>query len=287
MVYICDTFSILSNPLGTESDTLFDILSDLIAPLGFESFDTSDGVLKAYIPALQKDDVALHGILQSFPIEGVVFAISSEEQPDINWNEEWEKNYFQPIEFLGGRCVIRAPFHPEAPNAEAEIVISPKMAFGTGNHETTSLMITYLMEHDVQGAKVLDMGCGTGVLGILALKLGANNLTAIDIDHWAYQNVCENARLNHVQNIVPIEGDATALEGLGLFDVILANITRNILLADMDQYDKVLAPGGRIVFSGFYQEDCELIRSKASLLGLIPVEEHTLNNWAQVVVCKP
>jgi ribosomal protein L11 methyltransferase len=242
-----------------------EILIAELGNIGYESFTESDELVEAYIPTPDFSDDAL---LHLFPVGFTVFQFSftSEMIPDQNWNEVWEKNYFQPL-LVAGRCLIRAPFHTEYPHAEFEIVIEPGMAFGTGNHETTSLMISEILEQDLNGKAVLDMGCGTGILGILASMRGAEQVTAVDIDSWSTKSTAENAAYNKIMNIEVIHGGAEALP-LKKFDFIYANIQRNILLNDMPQYCKILKQGGELIMSGFYIEDLEPIKARAAELGL-------------------
>jgi ribosomal protein L11 methyltransferase len=178
----------------------------------------------------------------------------------------WEKNYFQPL-VIADRCLIRAPFHTDYPKTEYEIVIEPGMAFGTGNHETTSLIIAKIFEQDLIGKTVLDMGCGTGILGILASMRGAKKIIGIDIDTWAISSSVENATNNNVQNLEVILGGAEAIPDTK-FDFIYANIQRNILLNDMSQYCKALKQSGELLMSGFYFDDLESIKERAFELGL-------------------
>lgn len=264
-------------------EVICDLLADLLSGAGFDSYEHQSNALLAYIPTEQVNEPLLSSTLEAFPIEGVSFDYKSEALPEVNWNEEWERNYFQPISINDGACVIRAPFHPVAKDAKIELIISPKMAFGTGNHETTSLVIGYLMEQRLNGLSVLDMGCGTGILGILALKQGASYLTAIDIDEWAYHNVQENALLNEVKIDEMICSDASALSGRGeQYDLILANITRNILLEDMPAYAAVLRPGGRLILSGFYMEDADQLIERGAELGLRLISQRERNRWAML-----
>jgi len=168
-----------------------------------------------------------------------------------------------------------------------EIIINPKMAFGTGNHETTSLVGEWILSHDVSGQRVLDMGCGTGILGLIALKRGARHLTAIDIDPWAYANVQENAALSGVTIDEMLCGDAALLEGREGYDLILANITRNILLEDMPRYREVMRPGARLILSGFYEEDIPLLRARGEELGLTFVSSEVRQRWSRVELLLP
>jgi ribosomal protein L11 methyltransferase len=200
---------------------------------------------------------------------------------DKDWNEEWEKNFFQPI-IIDDKCVIRSSFHQGTPKLEYEIIINPQMAFGTGHHETTSSIICELLDADLQGKSVLDMGCGTSILAILASMRGANPVTAIDIDDWCVNNSRDNIALNGINNITVELGDANLLKGRTPFDVIIANINRNILLADMAQYAACMHSGSELYMSGFYVEDIPVIREKAESLGMNFVHHREKNNWAAV-----
>ncbi|MDQ8014804.1 MAG: 50S ribosomal protein L11 methyltransferase, partial [Flavobacterium nitrogenifigens] len=201
-----------------------------------------------------------------------------EEIDQVNWNEEWEKN-FEPID-VDGKCHVRAPFH-EKTDAEFDIVIEPKMSFGTGHHETTHMMIQHLLEMDVKGLKTLDMGCGTAILAILAEMKGAEPIDAIDIDNWCYLNSIENAERNNCKHISVYEGDAALLAGKK-YDLIIANINRNILLNDMQSYVDALNPKGIILFSGFYEEDIPFIDASCVEKGLTYVKKLQRNNWVSL-----
>ena len=252
----------------------------LIAELGekpFESFIESDSGIVAYIKKeFWTDDLIddLH-ILQS-PEFAIRYKIEEIEQ--VNWNEEWEKN-FDPID-VDGKCHVRAPFHPKT-DAEFDIVIEPKMSFGTGHHETTHMMIQHLLETDVQGKKTLDMGCGTAILAILAEMKGAKPIDAIDIDNWCYLNSIENAERNNCSHIAVYEGDSSLLSGRK-YDVIIANINRNILLNDMQHYVDSLNEGGVLLLSGFYEDDIQVIDESCRQKGLTFVKKHNRNNWVSL-----
>lgn len=284
MQYTRFTFKPQFSGTAYDPEIVFDLLADLLASAGFDSFVPGKEQLEAYIPHAQANKCSLGTLLAEFPLEGVSFTVTHQDEPDINWNEEWERNYFKPLVMGGGRCVIRAPFHEAHPNAEIELIISPKMAFGTGNHDTTSLIIDYLLAHNLKDLSVLDMGCGTGILGLIALKMGASSLTAIDIDEWAYRNVMENAALNGLEDVPRILcGNAAVLESLGCFDLILANITRNVLLQDMKDYVKHLNSGGTLILSGFYEEDVSPLRTEAERLGLTFVAKtSTERRWSML-----
>ena len=260
-IYIEYIFKVSPLQPGTE------ILIAELGYAGFESFvETEEGVT-AYI---QKDEWNEH-ILEDINIldsEEFIIQHTFSEIEQINWNEEWEKN-FDSIE-VDGKCTVRAPFHPNR-NFEYEIVIEPKMSFGTGHHETTFMMLQFILENDFEGKSVLDMGCGTAVLAILAEMRGASKLDAIDIDEWCFENSLENIERNHCKNISVFQGDASLLSGKK-YDVIIANINRNILLNDMDTYRKCLDKGGVLYLSGFYLEDLPIITEACNNQGFTFVE---------------
>ena len=230
MKYIEVTFN--AHPCN---ETITDVLAALTAEVGFESFVPCEGGTQAYIQKALFDEEALKNVLADFPIPDTRITYTLSEPEDKDWNEEWEKNFFQPI-VIGDRCVIHSTFHKDYPKAEYDIVINPQMAFGTGHHETTSSIIAELLDADLKGKSVLDMGCGTSILAILASMRGANPVTAIDIDDWCVNNSRDNIVLNHIDNITVELGDASLLKNRKPFDVIIANINRNILLADMPAY---------------------------------------------------
>jgi ribosomal protein L11 methyltransferase len=263
-----------------------DVLSALSAEIGFESFMDAEGGIDAYIQEKLFDEEALKEMILNFPIEGTKIQYEVIPQEDKNWNEEWEKNFFQPI-VIDNRCVVHSTFHKEVPQAEYEILINPQMAFGTGHHETTSLIIGELLDADLKGKSLLDMGCGTSILAILASMRGADPITAIDIDNWCVTNSIDNLQLNHIENIQVELGDATSLKGRTPFDVIIANINRNILLNDMAQYVACMHPGSEIYMSGFYVEDIPYIRAEGERLGLQFVHYKEKHNWAVVKLMKP
>jgi len=248
--------------------------------IGYESFTETDELVEAYIPASAYSDEALAHLFPDY-FSGFQFIYTSEIIPDQNWNEVWEKNYFQPL-LIADRCVIRAPFHSGYPKTEFEIVIEPGMAFGTGNHETTSLMIELILKQDLTKKTVLDMGCGTGILGILASMRGASQITGVDIDSWAVKSTTENATYNNVSNMEVIQGGAEAIPNKE-FDYIYANIQRNILLNDMPQYCNVLKKGGELIMSGFYNHDLESIIERATKLGLLFMRSIENEKWVVAI----
>ena len=257
-----------------------------LGEVGFESFVDSESGITAYIQQELYREELLKASLEDFPIENVSIGYTWSEAEDKDWNEEWEKNFFQPI-VIGNRCVIHSTFHQDVPQAEYDIVINPQMAFGTGHHETTSLIISELLDADLKGKTVLDMGCGTSILAILASMRGADALLAVDIDSWCVNNSIENIALNHINNIEVELGDAATLNGKGPFDVVIANINRNILLHDMAAYVACMKPQAELYMSGFYAEDVPLIREKAESLGLRFTHSKSQNNWTAVKFVRP
>ena len=250
------------------SETATDVLSALTAEIGFESFVECEGGMKAYIQQPLFDEDALKQAIANFPLSGTGITYTIAEPEDKDWNEEWEKNFFQPI-VIGDRCVIHSTFHKDYPK-------------GTGHHETTSSIIAELLEADLKGKSVLDMGCGTSILAILASMRGADPVTAIDIDDWCVNNSRDNIALNRISNITVELGDASLLKGRQPFDIIIANINRNILLNDLPAYAACMHPGSEIYMSGFYVEDIPAIREKGESLGMEFVHYREKHNWAAV-----
>ena len=251
-----------------------EILISALADDGFESFvETEDG-FQAYIQSeLYTDDMEASN--WAWQLDGVNIIARRALIPRVNWNEAWEKN-FQPI-MVDDKVYIYAPFHPAKPEVPYQLLIEPKMSFGTGHHQTTHMMVQYVLELELMGKRVLDMGCGTGVLAILAAKRGAIDVWAIDIDEWSVENTLENAERNGVV-LTTVQGDK---EGLPehTFDVILANINKNVLLADMAAYAMHLPTSGEIVFSGFYTHDLADIEQAANVQGLWLVSTKTRDGW--------
>jgi ribosomal protein L11 methyltransferase len=270
-IYLGYHFTIEPKELGSE------ILIAELGELPFESFIDSDLGIVAFI---QKDLWNENILDDLYLLKSPEFTISYkvEEIDQVNWNEEWEKN-FEPID-VDGKCHVRAPFHPKT-NAEFDIIIEPKMSFGTGHHETTHMMIQHLLEIDVTGMKTLDMGCGTAILAILAEMKGAQPIDAIDIDNWCYLNSIENAERNNCQHITVYQGDADLLKDKK-YDLIIANINRNILLNDMPSYIASLKPKGILLLSGFYLEDIPYIEESCLEKGLTYVKMFERNNWVSL-----
>ena len=274
-LYIGYHFTISPLALGSEI---------LIAELGekaFESFIETETGISAYV---QKELWSTTILEDIYILENPEFIITYtfEEIEQVNWNEEWEKN-FEPIN-VDGKCHVRAPFH-EKTTAEFDIIIEPKMSFGTGHHETTHMMIQHLLETDCTDKKTLDMGCGTAILAILAEMKGAQPIDAIDIDNWCYLNSIENAERNNCHHITVYEGDAALLVGKK-YDLIIANINRNILLNDMQVYADCLNKKGILFLSGFYTEDIPVISESCLSKGLVYVKKFERNNWVALKFTK-
>ena len=267
-IYIEYTFQVQPNEPATE------ILIAQLGFVGFESFVENDSGVIAYI---QKQDWNAEILDDVFILNSDEFDISYEfkEVAQTNWNAEWEKN-FEPIQ-VDDLVSIRAPFH-ENPQLQYDIVIEPKMSFGTGHHETTHMMVQHLLDIDLTNRKVLDMGCGTGILAIFAEMKGAKPIDAIDIDRWCYENSIENAERNDCKHIDVYEGDSSLLSGKE-YDVIIANINRNILLSDMKIYTDSLRENGTLLLSGFYEEDIPIIDVEVSQYGLTLDKKINRNNW--------
>ena len=265
-----------------ENENLKDMFMELLGSIGFDSFMDTDEGFEAYCqePALNEEE--LNDIMQMEQFANVKL-LKKELIPDQDWNATWEASY-EPV-IINEFCRIRAPFHKVEGSYKYDLIIEPKMSFGTAHHETTSQIIELMLQSDFTGLNLLDMGSGTGVLAILAKKLGSATTVAIDNDEWAYRNALDNIRLNDENDIIVELGDATSLNDRQ-FDVILANINRNILLRDMKEYVKCLVDGGKIFFSGFYEEDLVLITKEAERLGLTYSNHVTKNNWTAAVFVK-
>ena len=267
--------------IAVADDEQAEILTAELAEWPFESFETGAGMLKAYIPQERLADCKpqVDALLGRYGVEGRYISIEAQ-----NWNALWEQNF--PATDVEGRLRIRAPFHEPAPAGEMEIVVMPKMSFGTGQHATTWLMARGVLDLGVAGRRGLDMGSGTGVLAILAAKCGAAHLDAVDIDDWADANCRENVAANGVESLVePLLGDVSRIAGR-IYDFILANINRNILLRDMPAYAAALAPGGDLLMSGFLDADVEAVVAAAATEGMQLVATHARDGWNMVHVRK-
>ena len=253
-----------------------DILTAYLSDFPFDSFDYTDGLLNAYIP--QSEFEVYHDEIENLLHNEGILDYYFEDIESQNWNAVWESN-FEEVE-VKNKVLIRAPFHTPRPNYNGlEVIIQPKMSFGTGHHATTQLMVEMLLSSAVEGKRVLDMGSGTGVLAIVAAKLGAESVLAVEIDDMAEESVRENIELNAVaERVVSVCGDASAIEGKE-FDIVLANINRNILIADMEAYDNTLSTGGCLVMSGFLAEDVAILTKKAESLGYKLSKHRTNDIW--------
>ena len=268
MNYIEYDFTVSPTEIGVE------ILMAELAEVGFDSFEDTPTGIKAYIPKDSWNEQILQDIyLLSNPEFTISYQITEIEQ--VNWNEEWEKN-FSPI-VVEDLCTVRANFHP-VPNTRYDIVITPKMSFGTGHHETTYMMLQQLLPLSLEDTKVLDMGCGTGILAIMAALRGARDITAIDIDPWCVENATENVQQNNCFFITIKEGDVSLIVG-EQYNLILANINRNILLSDIPAYTEALFPEGLLLVSGFYVEDLPAIKEKCQEEGLTYLNHIERNRW--------
>jgi len=257
-----------------------DILIALLADLGFESFNNTDHGFEAYV----QEDVDNEDDIKEFDFPDFSFSYNRTIIPKANWNEEWEKN-FNPV-YVDDLVCIRAHFHPKSESVKHDIIITPKMSFGTGHHDTTWLVSKTMFELDFKHKTVLDMGCGTGILAILAQQLGADTILGIDIDDWSIENSIENAAINNAREIEFKKGDASLLTTEAAFDMILANINKNVLKADMASYYKSLKPQGHLLLSGFFITDVEELSQLAASLGFTVEKSYHKNEWAVIKLRK-
>ncbi len=271
-----------------------DLLSALAGETGFETFEETETGLKGYVQQALFDRDQLEQAIDSFPFEDVTITFTVEEAEDKDWNEQWEQEGFNPI-IIGQRCIVHDGRHfdnlPKAMSSLADyefsIEIDAHLAFGTGTHETTRMMLSALLDLPVlKGANVLDCGCGTGILGIAALKGGASRCTGYDIDEWSVDNARHNAIINQVDvSYSSMHGNASILSSINeTFSILLANINRNILLNDMPSFRKKMSTDGYLLLSGFYQDDIPLLEEKAATLGLKVVEKRNDGDWACLVL---
>lgn len=291
------------------NEAVQDVLAAVLAEIGFDSFvhtdeldraamahsanpeapafeeKAEDDYFRCYIQKALFNQDALNDALAEFPLPGVEITYDMTEAEDKDWNEEWEKNYFKPL-VVDGRCVIASTFHENVPEAEYSITINPQMSFGTGHHATTSQMISRLLNDDITGKEVLDMGCGTSILAILARMRGAAHCLGIDVDEWCVKNSRENIALNGLDGIDVELGNAESLEGRGPFDLVIANINLGILVNDLKHYVACMKPGAHIYMSGFYDTDIPTLLHEATAQGLTLVDEHVLDGWACIKLKK-
>ena len=271
-----------------------DILAAMAGEAGFETFEETEGGLKGYVQQALFDQEALDQAIQFFPMDGIEIIYNVKEAEDKDWNEQWEQEGFDPIVIADGQMIIHDGRHlPNAqlstPSSQLSIEIDAHLAFGTGTHETTQMVCAALLEESLKDKNLLDAGCGTGILGIAALKLGAKNVTAYDIDEWSADNTRHNAVINQVDEHLKVMcGDASLLDAISdRFDYVVANINRNILLQDMPRFRQVMKPQGTIILSGFYTEDIPLLEEKGKELGMVLEKQWENNNWACILMREP
>lgn len=258
-----------------------EILMAEVAEVGFDTFMETDAGFEAYVEEANFDAVLLEAIRERYAEQTpVVFALDRIEKR--NWNEEWEKSY-EPID-VEGKCLIRAAFHNPSARHAYEIVITPKMSFGTGHHQTTYLMVKNEMDMDFSDKRVMDAGCGTAILSIMAMKLGAREVEAFDIDEWSVINGQENIEVNSCQNIRLQQGTIREVSLSGKFDIILANINKNVLLAEINIYQEYLRGGGLLLLSGFYTHDIADLLAEASRYGLTEMRRDERETWAALLL---
>lgn len=290
MEYLAADFKI-SCP-GSLLQTARDLLADGVAEAGFESFEDTDAGLKGYAQKALFDEEALNAAIKDFPLENTSISYTISKAENKDWNETWEEGGFEPIcinvPTTNGngecpRCLTIAPYSCSTSkpwNKDSTIFIDARLAFGTGTHETTQMIVSTLLNMELKGKRVLDCGCGTGILGIVASKLGAKEVTGYDIDEWSVENTKHNANINNVGNITALLGDASVIATLkGKFDIVLANINRNILLHDMPAMASVIADGGTLILSGFYKEDIPLLDEEAKKLGFALKDKKSKGDW--------
>jgi ribosomal protein L11 methyltransferase len=271
-------------PIRTLNSTEREILLAKMSEIGFEGFVENEDMIQAYIPREAFSGNLFNQLIDELSELGIKVQYMFHETREQNWNEEWEKK-FNPV-VIGEKILIRAPFHDDLNDLPCTMIIEPKMSFGTGHHHTTRLMIEAMMEMEWEGRMILDMGCGTGILGIYACLRGAGSVLGVDNDQWAYEYALENVERNGASAMEVRIGDADSLEGLE-FDVVLANITRNILVRDLPQYSHHLVKEGILLVSGFLAEDVQFILNAAYQCGLDHQKTTELQNWISLLFKKP
>lgn len=284
MKYLQATFHINGTNITPElMTTASDIVSGLASEAGFESFSEEEGSLTGYVQEDLFNRELLDALLTDFPIPNISVGYDLEKAEYRDWNAAWEEEGFEPID-IDGLCIIHDKKHPvTVGEGQTEVVIDARMAFGTGTHETTQMMVDRLLHTDLKDKRVLDCGCGTGILSIVASKAGASSVVAYDIDEWSVDNTLHNAQLNEAENIEVLTGDIHVLSHIsGVFDIVMANINRNILLADMPSMCEVLAVGGTLMLSGFYESDVAALTEEAERLGLTLQSKSSIGDWVSL-----
>ena len=260
-----------------------DVLSAMLAEIGFESFSQTEDGLMAYIQQSVWSEAEMQEIVQSFCLPDVEVSYTVAEAPDEDWNQVWEEEGFQPVQ-VSDEIVVHDVKHTDVPQVKYDILITPRMAFGTGSHETTRLILRTLAQLDLAGKHIIDAGTGTGILSIMAVKRGAESVFAYDIDEWSVENTKDNLLLNHIYNNVEVEvGDSSVLEGQEKADLLIANINRNILLQDLPRFAKAVKEKGQMILSGFYLEDVQTLAEAASKLGFSLSKTENEGDWAMLL----
>ena len=283
MEYLIACFKITGDPNLLQPSR--ELIADGVASAGFESFeDTAEGI-NGYVQKSLLDKDALDAFIHDFPIHDVKIEYTMSELEDKDWNEQWEDSGFAPIS-IGNKILVYDSRHTDkaelsADDVQLKIGIEAKQAFGTGTHQTTQMVLSSLLDIQLAGKRVLDCGCGTGILGIAASKLGASSVVGYDVDEWSVKNTQHNSEINEINNLEALHGNVDVLSHVcGVFDVVLANINRNILLQDMTTFKSVMASQAVLIISGFYKEDIPLLLSKAAELGLTETNRRTDGDWA-------
>lgn len=289
MEYFLTTFTLTAAP-DTAAE-LIETASDLVCALageaGYEAFEQQQGRVLAYVQRALYSEEALQTALASWPMDGITLTHHTAPAPDEDWNAAWERAGFEPIDVAGTFFIYDARHPVSVPPARTAIALAPRQAFGTGTHQTTRLMLAALARADVAGKDVLDCGCGTGVLAIAAALSGAASVVAYDIDPWSADNARDNAALNHATHIEVRLGDSGVIaQDTACYDLVMANINRNILLSDLPRMARALRPGGRLLLSGFYLPDADMLAEAAAVLGLHQRARNTEGEWACVELMK-